>query len=305
MNILLVNNDAIVEKLVKLSTQKTGDRLDTAASIEEIREGSYDLLILDGNLFSRDFLERLNDRVIYAHSLLITTRESEDTDLFEKHLYKPFLPTELLLMLHQIGTSVEKEHEEASREIIFDDFDDLFISKVGIVGGEDEAEQDALERVQRFEKIEEEPFEEIDADEASEDEVLENIFSEEEVSAVKAILDVLADERSDENMTAENVLEAQEEDESDIDRELEAALRNLSEEDLAQSLDDELLLRFDDLSTDDLAWEEPEAKRPSRHQNQESIETLRTLLKALENPQLSKSLRGTITINLTFGEANE
>ena len=41
------------------------------------------------------------------------------------------------------------------------------------------------------------------------------------------------------------------------------------------------------------------------HRNQESIETLRTLLKALENPQLSKSLRGTITINLTFGEDNE
>ncbi|WP_345976599.1 hypothetical protein [Sulfurimonas sp. HSL3-7] len=304
MNILLVNNDAIVTKLVKLSTQKTGDRLDTATSIDEIREGSYDLLILDGNLFSRDFLERLNDKIIYAHSLIITTRESEDTDLFEKHLYKPFLPTELLLMLHQIGTSVEKEHEEASREIIFDDFEEPFISKDDIFGGEDEAEQDALERVQRFEKIDEEPFEEINADEASEEEVLENIFSDEEVSAVKAILDVLGEERPDEENMAEDTFDTREE-AGDIDQELEAALRNLSEADLARGLDDELLLQFDDLPADDLAWEEPKTKSPSKHQNQESIETLRTLLKALENPQLSKSLRGTITINLTFGEDNE
>lgn len=302
MNILLVNNDAIVTKLVKLSTQKTGDRLDTATSIDEIRDGSYDLLILDGNLFSRDFLEHLNDRVIYAHSLFITTRESEDTDLFEKHLYKPFLPTELLLMLHQIGTSVEKEHEEASREIIFDDFDDPFNSQEAIVGGEDEAEQDALERVQQFEKIDEEPLEEIEADEASEEEILENIFSDEEVSAVKEILDVLNEEALGDDSTVEEVPDVPA---SDIDRELEAALRNLSENDLAQGLDDELLLRFDELQTDDLAWEEPKREGPPAHRNQESIETLRTLLQALENPQLSKSLRGTITINLTFGEDNE
>ena len=304
MNILLVNSDAIVAKLVKLSTQKTGDRLDTVTSIDEIRDESYDLLILDGELFSRDFLERLNDRIIYAHSLFITTRESEDTDLFEKHLYKPFLPTELLRMLHQIGTTVAKEHEEASREIVFDDFENPFLSEDEILGGEDETEQDALERVQRFEKIDEEPFEEIGAEEASEEEVLENIFSDEEISAVKAILDVLGEEQhAGENMV-EELPDAQEQ-ESDIDQELEAALRNLSEEDLAQSLDDELLLRFDDLSTDGLSWDEPKKKSRSKHQNQESIETLRTLLKALENPQLSKSLRGSITINLTFGEDNE
>ncbi len=299
MNILLVNNDVIVAKLVKLSTQKTGDRLDTATSIDEIRDESYDLLILDGDLFSRDFLERLNDRIIYAHSLFITTRESKDTDLFEKHLYKPFLPTELLLMLHQIGTSVAKEQEDASREIVFDDFENPFFSEDGILGGEDEAEQDALERVQQFEKIDEEPFEEIGADEASEEEVLDNIFSDEEISAVKAILDVLGEEPLDDDRMAEDVLNAQEQ-ENDIDQELEAALRNLSEEDLAQSLDDELLLRFDDLS-----WDEPKKKSHSKHQNRESIETLRTLLQALENPQLSKSLRGTVTINLTFGEDNE
>ena len=301
MNILLVNNDAVVAKIVKLSTQKRGDRLDTASSIEEIREENYDLLILDGNLFSREFLERLNDRVIYAHSIYITTRESADQDLFEKHLYKPFLPTELLFMLHQIAASVEKEQAERSREIVFEDFGDPFFGNETL-GGEDEAEQDALERVQRFEKIDEEPLKEIEAEEASEEEVLENIFSDEEVSAVKAILDVLSEETPDAE-NAEGSMPETEEAGQDIDQELEAALRNLSEEELSQSLDDELLMEFDDIPPEGLGWDaEPPKQNVSGKQNQESIETLRTLLRALEDPQLSKSLRGTITINLTFGE---
>ncbi len=308
MNVLLVNNDAVVTKLVRLSTQKTGDRLDIASTIDEIRGESYDLLILDKGLFSREFLERLNDKVIYAHSIFITTRDSQETGLFEKLLYKPFLPTELLLMLHQFASRVEKEREERSKEIVFDDFEEGFFSSDEIVGGEDDLEQDALERVQRFEEIAEEFLEEITADEASEEEVLQNIFSDDEVSEVKALLDALSsDEPEDDEPVAEAVPKSKPVDHEsapgqEIDMELERALRNLSEEDLALDLDDAVLMQLDDISADELSWDEPEQKVVASQQNQESIETLRTLLHALENPQLAKSLRGTITINLIFGE---
>lgn len=300
MNVLLVNNDAVVTKLVRLGTQKTGDRLDIASSIEEIRDESYDLLILDKGMFSREFLERLNDKVIYAHSVFITTRDSSDTDLFEKLLYKPFLPTELLLLLHQFATRVQKEEEERSKEIVFDAFENSYFSDDEIVSGDDDLEQDALERVQAFEEIAEEFVEEITADEASEEEVLKNIFSEQEVSEVKALLDALnSDDAEDEQV--EEVIEMAEP-ALDIDLELERALGNLSEEDLELDMDDEVLMQLDDISTDDLDWDEPNIQTLSSKQNKESIETLRTLLQALENPQLARSLRGTITINLTFGE---
>lgn len=296
MNILLVNNDAVVAKLVKLSTQKTGDRLDIATSIDEIRDESYDLLILDGDLFDREFLEKLNDRVIYAHSIFITTRESGETALFEKLLYKPFLPTELLVMLHQFASNVKQEQEELSKEIVFDDFENSFFSEDEIVGREDELEQDTLDRVQTFERIAEEYVDEITADEASEEEVLDNIFADEDISEVKAILNALNSDN--EEQVVDEVLEQIE----DVDLELERALQNLSETDLASDVDDESLMQLDEVSADELSWDEPkDAQTPSR-QNQESIETLRTLVKALENPQLARSLRGTITINLTFGE---
>jgi len=299
MNILLVNNDAVVAKLVKLSTQKTGDRLDIATSIDEIRDESYDLLILDGDLFDREFLEKLNDKVIYAHSIFITTRESGETALFEKLLYKPFLPTELLVMLHLFASDVQQEQDELSKEIVFDDFENSFFSEDEILGGEDDLEQDALERVQTFEKIAEDYVEEITADEASEEEVLDNIFAEEDVSEVKAILNALNSD--EEEQIVEDVVE-ESEPAQDVDLELERALRNLSEADLALDVDDEVLMQLDEVSADELTWDEPKDTQTPSRQNQESIETLRTLVKALENPQLARSLRGTITINLTFGE---
>ena len=282
MNILLVNNDAVIAKLVRLSTQKTGDRLDTATSIDEVREESYDLLILDGGLFNREFLERLNDKAIYAHSIFITTREQEETTLFEKQLYKPFLPTELLVLLHQFASSVKKEQEELSKEIVFDDFESDFFSEDEIVNDEDTNEQDALRTVHKFEKISEEVIEE-----SREEEPLENIFSEQEVSEVKAILDVLgSDEESEEEFVEEVINLGSPLD--DIDEELERALQNVTKEELARPIE----------SMPDLLQEQ---QLPSQ-KNQESIETLQTLLKALENPQIAKSLRGTITINLTFGD---
>jgi len=296
MNILLVNNDAVISKLVRLSTQKTGDRLDVASSIEEIRDESYDLLILDGGLFSREFLERLNDKALYAHSIFISTREDANVDLFEKQLFKPFLPTELLVLLHQFASSVKKEQEELSKEIVFDDFENSFFSEDEIANDEETIEQDAIGRVHTFEQIKEEPIKEIAADEASEVEVLANIFSEQEVSEVKAILDALSSEEEPSDSIAEEAFDEVLEQSApldDVDEELERALQNLTADDLAQQVVDEVFVNTENNVQD--------TQLPSR-QNQESIETLQTLLKALENPQIAKSLRGTITINLTFGE---
>jgi len=298
MNVLLVNNDAVVTKLVSLSTQKTGDRLDIARDIDEVRDESYDLLILDGTLFDRAFLEALNDKAIYAHSILITTRDNSDEGLFEKVLYKPFLPTELLVLLHQFAASVKKEQELLAQEIVFDDFEENFFSDDEIAS--DSGEQETLEDVQSFEAVEEAaPLQESKSEEIPEEEVLENIFSEQEVSEVKSILEAL---NSDENeVEAQELLDEVSSEEvyieDDVDLELERALQNLGssyELPVEEQKRDSEPLTVNRVSA-------LETEQPSQT-NQESIETLKTLVKALENPQIAKSLRGSITINLTFGE---
>ena len=122
---------------------------------------------------------------------------------------------------------------------------------------------------------------------------------DDDVSEVKAILDALNSE--DEEPVVEEVIK-EDKPAEDIDLELERALRNFSEEDLALDVDEDVLMQLDDVSTEEFSWDEPQETQTPSRQNQESIETLRTLVKALENPQLARSLRGTITINLTFGE---
>ena len=292
MNVLLVNNDPVVSKLVTLSTLKTGDRLDVAQSIETVREGSYDLLILEVGLFSVDALEAINDKAIYAHSIYITTRDAPQTDLFEKVLFKPFLPTELLVMLHQFSKSVEKEQEALAKEIVFDDLDESFFSEEEILADEPAIEEPVEAPVSLFEN--EAVFEDEDfIFEVEEEKSLDTIFSDEEVSEVKAILDALSSEENEQEQHAQELIEdVIDEDEEEIDLELEAALRQFNEKDLP-SKEETLVVEEKE--------EIPEVMDTS-DANSETIETLKTLLQALENPLLAKSLRGTITINLTFGE---
>ena len=291
MNVLLVNNDPVVSKLVTLSTLKTGDRLDVAKSIEDVREGSYDLLILETGLFSVDALEAINDKAIYAHSLYITTRDTTQTELFEKVLFKPFLPTELLVILHQFSKSVQKEQEELAKEIVFDDLDEGFFSEDEILADEPAIEAPVEPPVSLFEDIDNLKDDEIVFD--VEDEALvENIFSEDEVSEVKAILEALSHDQSEQELHAQEVIEDDFAMDEEIDLELEAALRQFNEKDLP--LEEEIVVEEEK--------EEVVAALEINEANSETIETLKTLLQALENPLLSKSLRGTITINLTFGE---
>ena len=301
MNILLVNTDAVVTKLVTLSTQKTGHRLDVATSIESIREENYDLLILDGGLFSRDFLEQINDKVLYAHSIFITTRESPEEALFEKLLYKPFLPTELLLMLHLINTAVQEEQEARSKEIVFSAFDNDFFSEDEIAFDE-EPEEEAIVRVERVAKplptpAISEPEAKIEVEPEVREAAFEQIFSNDDVSEVKAMLEALNSE--EETPQEDEVLEEEVHIEPEIDYALEVALQN-------STLSDETPLS-QDLSEASLSLlnEKEEVPKETSLQNKESIETLKTLLQALENPQLARSLRGSITINLTFGDDNE
>jgi len=290
MNVLLVNNDPVVSKLVTLSTLKTGDRLDVAESIEAVREGSYDLLILEMGLFSTDALEAINDKAIYAHSIYITTRDAPQTELFEKILYKPFLPTELLVLLHQFSKSVQKEQEALAKEIVFDDFDESFFGEDEILSDAPVIEEPVTPPLELFEDIKTLENEEIVFD-LEEDKALDNIFSDEEVSEVKAILDALSSEQVEQEQHAQEVIEDIEEEDEEIDLELEAALRQFNVNDLPEKEERAPLKEKEEIE----AVEKIDS-------NTETIETLKTLLQALENPLLAKSLRGNITINLTFGE---
>ena len=90
MNILLLNDNPVVTKLVTLSAQKTSDELEIVSSLEEIKTNEYDLLVVDDGLYSDDTYSLLKEKITFSHSLFICARETQEVDGFDDTLKKPF-----------------------------------------------------------------------------------------------------------------------------------------------------------------------------------------------------------------------
>jgi uncharacterized membrane protein len=106
MNILLLNDNPVVTKLVTLSAQKTGSEILIVNNVEEILGGSYDLLIVDEALYTPTLMDELKSKISYKRSLYMLSRGSQSIDEFDHEVKKPFLPTDLVELLSSISTAV-------------------------------------------------------------------------------------------------------------------------------------------------------------------------------------------------------
>lgn len=106
MKILLYNDNPVVRKLVALSAQKTKDDLNVIWSIDELDNGSYDLLIVDDALYSDEVMAELNARIPFKSTLMMATRGSSVPSGFDNVIHKPFLPTDLVDLFSQIEKSI-------------------------------------------------------------------------------------------------------------------------------------------------------------------------------------------------------
>jgi uncharacterized membrane protein len=112
MNILLLNDNPVVTKLVTLSAQKTGSEILIVNNMEEILGGSYDLLIVDEALYTPALMDELKSKISYKRSLYMLSRGSQSIDEFDHEVKKPFLPTDLVELLSSISTAVLKMKDE-------------------------------------------------------------------------------------------------------------------------------------------------------------------------------------------------
>ncbi len=112
MNILLLNDNPVVTKLVTLSAQKTGSEILIVNNMEEILGGSYDLLIVDEALYTPALMDELKSKISYKCSLYMLSRGSQSIDEFDHEVKKPFLPTDLVELLSSISTTVLKMKDE-------------------------------------------------------------------------------------------------------------------------------------------------------------------------------------------------
>ncbi len=126
MKILLLNDNPVVTKLVTLSAQKLEDEVEAVASVENVQEGaSYDLLIVDDNLYIPEDIQRLQSKVECKKMLFIRSKETETPKEFDESLTKPFLPTDLVDILTKIRKSIVNESAVLKEEDEIEETDDL------------------------------------------------------------------------------------------------------------------------------------------------------------------------------------
>lgn len=330
MNILLINDNPVVNKLVTLSAQKTSDNLEVVDSLENLESSTYDLVVIDDTLYSDELHMELNAKVQYSSSLYICARDAEEVSDFTKILKKPFLPTDLVELfsvlskvVDEIDLSVLDEHEnEVSLEL--QELEDEIEELEGLEELEDEIEElESLDEELDLGELEDELEEEMTGD---------RILDDEEAQKVKDLLD-----ETDMNIDDELLLEAEEEveveteEEIDIDiaSQIENSVENLSEEDLESEIDEGTLLNIvsgdlDSLTSRDMkiavgedvdsveaevleedtaSIEEDVRVEETVIEENKGVEALKNLLAALSDKNVAASMKGMkISINITLGD---
>ncbi len=227
MNILLINDNPVVTKLVTLSAQKTGDTLEIVNAVEQIDAQAYDLLIFDNELFDPALYDALVSEVSFAKKLYMGSRGVDKPDAFDMIVNKPFLPTDLVDLFTDI--SHELECAPSEEEPLFEE----------TLLTEEEIDLDTLDD------------EEIDLESA-----IEALDDEEEIDLDSAI-EALSDDESESDLEVEPLLE----DMDDLEISLDA------EDDMTEVLEatpeaEESILDKDDLEEVQALLEEEESEAP-------------------------------------------
>lgn len=176
MQVLLINQNATIERLVKLSSGKLGYELTSAKDISEVENSAYGFIIMDSDLYSEDEFGLLKDKFGSAKYILIVTKGADKPDGFDVYIEKPFLPTELVDIFSSLASSVntiDADAETQESDVFGDDESAFAENESDVFALEDDAvfdmpTQDSKEDVQEelgdfgsfsFEEEKEEPQE--------------------------------------------------------------------------------------------------------------------------------------------------
>jgi hypothetical protein len=169
MNILLINKNPVVSKLITLSSKKNGDNVVEINKIEDIQFSEYDVVFVDNDFTKAKDIKKIKEQINYRRLGAIIPRTEKENDLFDFFIKKPFLPTDLVDLLSDLSTTIEKEKKEDALNNL-ESKEDLESDHEPFGSIDSEENQDTKH----------EPFGSIDSEEGIDDEHFNNIGLEEE-----------------------------------------------------------------------------------------------------------------------------
>lgn len=128
MQVLLINQNATIERLVKLSSGKLGYELVSAKDISDVGSAAYGFIIIDSDLYNDEEFAILKQNFSNAKYILIITKGAQRPEGFDVYVEKPFLPTELVDIFNSLASSVADDSvfDNAESEIGTFDADTSF-----------------------------------------------------------------------------------------------------------------------------------------------------------------------------------
>lgn len=122
MNILLINNNPVVSRLLMLCTRDESMILEEIRDLNEIKRDSYDIVFVDEALYEGK-VQNLSGYVTTQKKVLFTNIDSS-LSTFDVVIQKPFLPSQVLEVIESLNdkkNQQEQEEDNAQKTQVLDD----------------------------------------------------------------------------------------------------------------------------------------------------------------------------------------
>ncbi len=203
MQILLINNNPSISKLIDLTAKKYGYDLDETEDINSLQDKRKDIVFIDDALSDKVDLDKLKNLTMCKELVYIGKKGSIKPDDYQYELIKPFLPSDFhdivenISLMNNVSEEVVaeddilesvKEEELESEEFNLDDID---LETLPNIKESSEEQNEPKESKSNEEKnIEKENTDDNIEDEVKEaDETTPSILDKEDIEEVKGLLD--------------------------------------------------------------------------------------------------------------------
>jgi sulfur transfer complex TusBCD TusB component (DsrH family) len=120
MDIVLINTNSIVSKLIQLCATKTGFVLNTMESLKVEYIKKDDIVIIDDGVLTTAMKNILQNSPM-GYKVLLASKDlwHNDTDIFDDIVYKPFMPSHIVDMLTNAHKRLKNDmaHKKTNKKL--------------------------------------------------------------------------------------------------------------------------------------------------------------------------------------------